>query len=81
MTLSRQSNVASNPGLASALEAARASYLERNPKSSEAYKKATQSLPGGGTRTTLVVDPFPLMIASGQGSTITDVDGHTYKDL
>lgn len=81
MTLSRQSNVASNAGLASALEAARAAYLERNPRSHEIYKKATESLPGGGTRTTLVVDPFPLMIEKGSGSTITDVDGHTYKDL
>lgn len=81
MTLSRQSNAASNPGLASALQAARSSYIERNPKSHAAYKKATESLPGGGTRTTLVVDPFPLMIESGKGSTITDVDGHKYKDL
>ncbi|BEJ17902.1 hypothetical protein CspHIS471_0701700 [Cutaneotrichosporon sp. HIS471] len=81
MSLSRQSNEASNPGLASALKTARAAYLERNPKSYAAYTKATESLPGGGTRTTLVVDPFPLMIASGRGSTITDLDGHTYKDF
>ncbi|KLT39026.1 PLP-dependent transferase [Cutaneotrichosporon oleaginosum] len=81
MTLSRQSNAASNPGLAAALQSARASYLERNPKSHAAYSKATESLPGGGTRTTLVVDPFPLMIESGKGSEITDVDGHTYKDF
>ncbi|BEI86865.1 hypothetical protein CcaverHIS002_0702110 [Cutaneotrichosporon cavernicola] len=81
MSLSRQSNAASNPGLASALKTARAAYLERNPKSHAAYTKATESLPGGGTRTTLVVDPFPLMIDSGRGSTITDLDGHTYKDF
>lgn len=81
MTLSRQSNAAANKGLASALADAREAYAKRNPKSLELYQKATESLPGGGTRTTLVVDPFPLMIESGQGSTITDVDGHQYKDL
>lgn len=67
--------------LASALSKARLQYAQRNPKSKAAYDEAVKVLPGGGTRTTLACDPFPIFIASGQDNTVTDVDGHVYKDL
>ncbi|TXT10608.1 hypothetical protein VHUM_02113 [Vanrija humicola] len=67
--------------LTAALEAARESYAKRNPNSLAAFNKATVFLPGGGTRTTLITLPFPLFIESGSGATVTDVDGHTYKDF
>jgi len=67
--------------LQAALEEARKAYAARNPNSLSAYEQAVQALPGGGTRTTLACDPFPLYIASGQGGTLTDVDGHVYKDF
>lgn len=67
--------------LEAALKAARDAYAERNPNSSAAYQRAVKVLPGGGTRTTLACDPFPLFIAEGNGATLTDVDGHSYRDL
>src|SRR5690606_17133440 len=38
-------------------------------------------LPGGNTRTTVHFSPFPLYMASGKGSKLTDVDGHIYADF
>lgn len=73
--------MAPSPTLTAALEAARKAYAKRNPNSLAAFNKATVSLPGGGTRTTLITLPFPLFIESGSGATVTDVDGHTYRDL
>ena len=64
-----------------ALETARKRYAERNPKSEAAFAKSVTALPGGGTRTTLTTDPFPLFIDRGDGGTLTDVDGHVYRDL
>jgi glutamate-1-semialdehyde 2,1-aminomutase len=67
--------------LTSALEKAQAAYAARNPNSLAAYEKAVAVLPGGGTRTTLACDPFPLYIAEGSEGTLTDVDGHVYMDF
>jgi glutamate-1-semialdehyde 2,1-aminomutase len=38
-------------------------------------------MPGGNTRTTVHSSPFSLYMASGKGSRLTDVDGHTYIDF
>ncbi|WOO82424.1 Beta-phenylalanine transaminase [Vanrija pseudolonga] len=73
--------MAPSPTLTAALDAAREAYAKRNPNSLVAFNKATVSLPGGGTRTTLITLPFPLFIESGSGATVTDVDGHTYRDF
>ena len=43
--------------------------------------EARAHLPGGNTRTTVHFSPFPLYIASGKGSRLTDVDGHVYIDF
>ncbi|WVQ92988.1 hypothetical protein IAU59_000051 [Kwoniella sp. CBS 9459] len=64
-----------------ALEEARQTYSSQNPKSLEAFAEAAESLPGGGTRSSIFIHPFPLFIARGQGVEIEDVDGHTYKDF
>ncbi len=63
------------------LDRARQAFADRNPASHAAYDRARQVLPGGHTRTVLTHPPFPLTFASGEGATLTDVDGHTYIDL
>ncbi|OCF38270.1 hypothetical protein I317_07973 [Kwoniella heveanensis CBS 569] len=64
-----------------ALEQARASYGTKNPNSFRAFKDAATSLPGGGTRSSIFIHPFPLFIARGEGVEIEDLDGHVYKDF
>ncbi|WVQ63660.1 uncharacterized protein L199_001813 [Kwoniella botswanensis] len=67
--------------LSQALSAARRSYASKNPNSLKAYQQATESLPGGGTRSSIFIHPFPLFIERGEGSEIIDVDGHKYLDF
>jgi hypothetical protein len=59
------------------LAAARAKFVQRNPRSLELHQKAIESLPGGNTRTLLHTAPFPLCMKSGKGYQVTDEDGHT----
>ncbi|MDX3930269.1 MAG: aspartate aminotransferase family protein, partial [Shinella sp.] len=67
-----------NISITSALEDARARYVEWNPKSHILHKSATDVMPGGNTRSVLFHAPFPLTIRRGQGCRIEDVDGHDY---
>ncbi|WVF65312.1 hypothetical protein IAT40_000038 [Kwoniella sp. CBS 6097] len=64
-----------------ALEEARASYSAKNPNSLKAFHEASESLPGGGTRSSIFIHPFPLFIDHGEGVEIEDLDGHVYKDF
>lgn len=48
-------------------------FVARNPKSKEIYERATQSMPGGNTRSVLFYDPFPLSINNAEGSRLYDV--------
>ena len=45
------------------------------------HQDAKASLPGGNTRAVLWYQPFPLTLVSGEGCTVTDLDGHRYVDL
>ncbi|MFV0245465.1 MAG: aspartate aminotransferase family protein [Qingshengfaniella sp.] len=69
------------PRLTVALETALDRYHARNPGSAAALARARRVLPGGNTRSSLWVSPFPLCIESGEGCRIRDVDGHVYVDL
>lgn len=62
--------------LLSALEAARARFAAKNPKSFRLHDEATKSLPGGNTRTLLYTAPFPIFLSSGSGYHVTSEDGH-----
>lgn len=64
-----------------ALASAHQQYSKRNPISEKKHKESFAHLPGGNTRSVLHSDPFPLTFSSGEGSTLTDVDGHTYIDF
>lgn len=50
-------------------------------RSSELRSRATQVMPGGNTRGAVWYDPYPMYVASGQGSRIHDVDGNEFLDL
>jgi glutamate-1-semialdehyde 2,1-aminomutase len=56
-------------------------YLARTPKSRELFERASRSIPGGSTRTTVYSAPYPPFMAEGHGLEITDVDGNTYRDF
>jgi len=70
-----------NQNLASALAEAEQRYISANPQSASLNAQARANLPGGNTRTTVHFSPFPLYIASGKGSRLTDADGHSYTDF
>jgi glutamate-1-semialdehyde 2,1-aminomutase len=67
--------------LHSALENAHDKYTLRNPRSLKAHQEACIYLPGGNTRSVLHANPFPLTFSSGNGGTLTSLDGHRYKDF
>ena len=64
-----------------ALAKAHSIYTDLNPSSLQAHQSARQHLPGGNTRTVLHANPFPITFASGNGSTLISLDGHTYTDF
>ena len=56
-------------------------YLARTPRSGALFERATASLPGGSTRTTVYSAPYPPYAAHGDGLAFTDVDGNVYRDF
>jgi glutamate-1-semialdehyde 2,1-aminomutase len=56
-------------------------YLARTPRSRDLFERATASMPGGSTRTTVYTAPYPPYIAEGRGISIRDVDGNVYRDF
>jgi glutamate-1-semialdehyde 2,1-aminomutase len=72
---------ASNVDLAAALAEAEAHYRARNPKSFAQYEAACAAMPGGNTRASIFVEPFPLTITRGEGARLWDLDGHEYADF
>jgi glutamate-1-semialdehyde 2,1-aminomutase len=53
---------------------------ESSPRSHQLYQRACHVMPGGNTRTTVFIEPFPLYAARGEGCRVWDVDGHAYID-
>jgi len=77
MTLTAKRNMR----LEDALQAAEARYAGRNPESRRRQALAREVMPGGNTRSILHFSPFPLVMAGGEGASLTDVDGHRYIDF
>lgn len=69
------------PASQQALAEAHSIYARLNPSSLKAHQSARQHQPGGNTRTVLHANPFPITFASGNGCTLTSLDGHTYIDF
>jgi glutamate-1-semialdehyde 2,1-aminomutase len=55
-------------------------YARANPASEAAWRAAARHLINGVGSSYQFVDPFPLVIESGAGSTVTDADGNTRID-
>jgi glutamate-1-semialdehyde 2,1-aminomutase len=70
-----------NIDIAAALADAEAAYRARNPRSWAQHQAAAEALPGGNTRTSIHVDPFPICIGHAEGARLWDLDGHEYVDF
>ena len=56
-------------------------YQESTPKSKALYERAMRSLPGGNTRTTLYMQPYPFYFERGNGCRVYDADGNERLDF
>ena len=56
-------------------------YLARTPRSAALFERASASLPGGSTRTTIYSAPYPPYMSRGEGIRTWDVDGNEYRDF
>lgn len=68
-------------GTSNHLAAVEAEYARLHPRSREAMLRMARALPGGDTRTTTWFAPFPLVIASGNGASMEDLDGNPLLDF
>src|SRR3954470_13410268 len=55
-------------------------YPDPQSASRTLYDRALASLPGGNSRTTVFMKPYPIYAAHGAGCRVWDVDGHEYID-
>jgi glutamate-1-semialdehyde 2,1-aminomutase len=55
-------------------------YPDPKSVSRNMYDRALASLPGGNSRTTVYMKPYPIYAARGEGCRIWDVDGNRYID-
>jgi len=56
-------------------------YRSAHSRSHELYKRASLVMPGGNTRHSIAMAPYPIYAASGSGCRITDVDGDERIDF
>ena len=56
------------------------SYPGSFPKSRQLFERARKVMPGGNTRTTVYIDPFPIYAERGEGCRVWDVDGNVFYD-
>jgi glutamate-1-semialdehyde 2,1-aminomutase len=54
---------------------------ERTPRSAAMFERARVSLSGGVASSYQLRDPWPIYLATGEGPTVTDVDGNRYWDF
>ncbi len=67
--------------LSLAIDRAHRRYRAARPVSQALDERARRVLPGGGTRTVLELDPFPIKVERGSGARVVDADGLEYVDL
>ncbi len=56
-------------------------YQAKTPRSRALFEEARRVLPGGNTRTTIFIDPYPFYAVRGVGPRIWDADGHERLDF
>jgi glutamate-1-semialdehyde 2,1-aminomutase len=54
---------------------------ERTAGSAAMFERARRSLSAGVASSYQLRDPWPIYLATGEGATVTDVDGHRYWDF
>lgn len=59
----------------------RNSFRSPTSESARLHKRAMQVLPGGNTRTTVHLDPYPVYARSGQGAVVVDAEGQERLDF
>ncbi len=57
------------------------SYLAPNSQSHELYERALAVMPGGNSRHTLVMDPYPAYAVEGRGCRVVDAEGDERIDF
>jgi glutamate-1-semialdehyde 2,1-aminomutase len=72
---------AANIDIAAALAEAEERYRARNPQSLQLHHAAEAVMPGGNTRSSIFVEPFPIAMVKGEGAYLWDADGHEYVDF
>jgi len=50
-------------------------FADLTPRSRELWARATRSLPGGNSRTTIFQEPYPVYFERGEGCRVVDADG------
>jgi glutamate-1-semialdehyde 2,1-aminomutase len=58
-----------------------ADYQAKTPRSRALFEEAQRVLPGGNTRTTIFIDPYPFYAVRGAGPRIWDADAHERLDF
>lgn len=56
-------------------------YVDSNPRSAARHRRATNSMPGGNTRSVLHFEPFPLAFERAEGPYLWSLDGDRYADF
>jgi glutamate-1-semialdehyde 2,1-aminomutase len=56
------------------------SYPDSFSNSRRLFERARKVMPGGNTRTTVYIDPFPIYAERGEGCQVWDVDGNVFYD-
>ena len=56
-------------------------YVNRTKNSYRKHKLATKVMPGGNTRTTQWMEPYPFFAENAEGMYINDIDGNQYLDF
>ena len=67
--------------MASEAKAPGSAYLEPGSASARIFERAREVLPGGNTRTTVYMAPYPPYAARGRGAVIVDVEGEARYDF
>lgn len=75
-----------NSGIASdrvkkVLDAELETYTKRTPESAALFERADKVMPFGVASSFQAGDPYPIYLAEGHGSRVSDVDGNSYIDL
>lgn len=56
-------------------------FPDSNSRSAALFERAREVMPGGNSRHSVALRPYPIYAASGEGCQVTDADGRDYVDL